>query len=452
MRLHVHDYTAVNLSGILDGAVLMHQQMAQLLSARADVVLHDQTAGRDCLANVGDGDVVYAGNGPYAHLYHLWREQHGTDFRIVREVHTTFWSGYWTQEELCAPLTRPGDVVLFPSEFTRQVFLREFPGTGPGNSAVAYPMLARIPHAAQAPVPPPGAPLRIGYLGALSEAKNFDQVLGVFQRYHRESGGRAELVFAGKPNHPRWETGTILARLASEGVPSEAVTPLGLLHPSELTDFLSRIDVLLFPSTASRESLGRVVVEALAHGIPVLAADMGPAVELLPARNLVPTTLHTETVFGMDRIGPLGVVDEDVLVARLLERDYEPARLPDSTAPFEDETLWRAMAGELPSARLRHDSATVGRVRVRRRPGGGHERLLAETEQVFLEYFQRRDQALLARIAASEHATGLPRPELRAIATRPGRSLADYRALPALVDALAVPPLTYSLDSGPSGR
>ncbi|MGP9022675.1 glycosyltransferase [Streptomyces sp. BR1] len=451
MRLHVHDYTSVNVSGILDGAVLMHQEMARLLTARGDVVLHDQTFGPDCLAQARDGDVVYAGNGPYAHLYHLWRERSGAGFRIVREVHTTFWSGYWTQEELCAPLARPGDAVLFPSEFTRQVFLREFPGTGPDNSAVAYPMPTRMPRAARTPTPPLGTPLRIGYLGALSEAKNFDQVLRVFKECRHQSGGRAELVFAGKPNHPRWATENILAWLASEGVPADAVTPLGLLHPSQLADFFSRIDVLLFPSTASRESLGRVVVEALAYGVAVLAADIGPAVELLPKRNLVPTALRTGTEFTMDRIGPLGAVDEDELVARLLERDYEPAQPPLNTWPFEDETLWRALAGDLVSAPLSHDATTVSSIRVGKRSDDSHGQLLTRTEQVFLEYFQRHDEALLARIAAHERAVGRARPELRAIVTRPERSLADYRSLPALVDALAVPALTYSLAPGSAG-
>ncbi|MBY8885239.1 glycosyltransferase [Streptomyces sp. PTM05] len=452
MRLHVHDYTDVSLAGILDGAVLMHQQMAELLSARGDVVPHDQRVGPDCLAKVDDGDVLYAGNGPYAHLYHLWRERQGADFRIVREVHTTFWSGYWTQEELCAPLVRPGDVVLFPSEFTRQVFLRSFPDAAPGASAVVYPMLERTPRAPQAPVPPRDGVLRIGYLGALSEAKNFDQVLRVFERCHRETGGRAELVFAGKPNDPRWSTEAVLARLAEQGVPADAVTALGLLSPQRLPEFFSRIDVLLFPSTASRESLGRVVIEALAYGIPVLAADMGPAVELLPPRNLVPTALDSGTEFSMGRVGPLGRVDEDALVARLVERDFEAAHLPPVTAPFEDEALWRVMAGDVPAHEIRHDAATVERVRIGEREDADADprRLLESAEDVFLEYFHGRDAALLERLTAYENATGRERPALRALVTRPERNLADYRALPALVDALAVPPLTYRLAAAPA--
>ncbi|MFE9426424.1 glycosyltransferase [Kitasatospora sp. NPDC006697] len=450
MRLHVHDYSGADLTGILDGAVLMHRQMAELLPTRAEVVPHDQTAGPDCLAGVREGEVVYAGNGPYAHLYHLWREQRGLDFRIVREVHTTFWSGYWTQEELSAPLTRPGDAVLFPSEFTRQVFARALPGSGAGDTAVVYPMLARTPHAPQAAVPEPGAVLRIGYLGALSEAKNFDQVLRVFRRCHRETGGRAELVFAGKPNHPRWAPERVLAELAAQGVPAGAATSLGLLSPDRLPEFFSRVDVLLFPSTASRESLGRVVIEALAYGIPVLAADIGPAVELLPARNLVPTVLRTGTEFGMDRIVPLGAVDEDALLARLVERDFEPARLPQDTAPFEDEALWQVLAGGLPPqarAVAPHDRATVARLRVGERADPDHARLLATTEQVFLEYFRGGDRALLDRIAAHRETAG-EGPRLRGLVARPERNLADYRSLPALVDALAVPALAYSLADG----
>ncbi|NDZ83268.1 glycosyltransferase family 4 protein [Streptomyces sp. SID10853] len=450
MRLHVHDYGPENTSGILDGAVLMHRTMSDLITARADAVPHDITRGAAALGTPAAGDVVYAGNGPYAHLYHLWREEHGGRYRIVREVHTTFWSGYWTQEELCAPLHRPGDTVLFPSEYTRQVFLRCFPGIPHEDAVVAYPMLDAMPRHAPRPAPTPGEVLRIGYLGALSKAKNFDQVLEAFARCHDDSGGRARLVYAGKANDPRWEAGAVLDGLAERGVPEGHVTSLGLIGADRLADFFSRVDVLLFPSTASRESLGRVVFEALAHGVPVLAAAMGPAMELLPASCLVPADLFT-TPLTMDRVVALGRVDTGALTARLLARDWEPARMRDTEA-FELPAFWRALTaggGPRPAVTADHDTNTVARLGVSPRRGFDPAAASADAHHLFLDYFQHRDAPVLRRITELEENTGTPRPDLRALVAAPERNLADYRALPRLTDALVLPPLTYTIAAQP---
>ncbi|MEU7580900.1 glycosyltransferase [Streptomyces sp. NPDC041068] len=456
MRLHTHDYRAPDTDGIVDGAILMHREMAELLTRRQPVTWHDLAQGPDSVASAGPGDVVYAGSGPYAFLYHLWRQRTGGRFRIVREVHTALWSGYWAQEELCAPLVRPGDLALFPTEYTRRLYIRHFASVTEENSAVAYPMLDRLPRSEPAPAPGPGETLRIGYLGALSLAKNFDQVLNVFARCHRDSGGRASLVCAGKPNHARWEADAVRAALGEQGVEPGAVELLGILGQHQLADFFARIDVLLFPSTASRETLGRVVLEALAHGVPVLAADIGPAVELLPARNLVPTELDTAGEFTMSRVGPLGRVDEDVLAAKLLDRDYDPAALR-SVAPFQDEAFLRALSGDVDEHALAYDTTLPQALRVPARTGFDPQRTLERAERLFTDFFGRRDQAVHRALDACATRTGHgdqdrgERAALHDLVDRPGRNLADYRAFPRLLDALVLPPLTYRLAPQPVG-
>ena len=215
----------------------------------------------------------------------------------------------------------------------------------------------------------------------------------------------------------------------------------GVLTPDRLGAFFADIDVLLFPSTASRESLGRVVVEALAHGVPVLAANVGPAVELLPAANLIPTRLATGREFGMGRIEALGQVDDDALVAVLLERRYEPAKLI-ATAPYEDASFFAALAGEPAPDPPVHDERIIARLRVQARTGDVDPEAAGA---LFTDYFARRDAAVLARIAALEKASGVARPDLRDVVNRPDRNLADYRAFPRLLDALLLPPLTYRM-------
>ncbi|MDI3282573.1 glycosyltransferase [Polyangium sp. 15x6] len=455
----MHDYRSADTGGIVDGAILMHQEMARLLPRRCQVSWHDLTRGPASIRHACRGETVYAGSGPYAFLYHCWRKRTGRAFRIVREVHTALWSGYWAQEELCAPLLQEHDLVLFPTEYTRQLYISAFPSITEANSAVAYPMLDRLPRRPAAPVRSAHEPLRIGYLGALSLAKNFDQVLSVFARCHRESDGRARLVYAGKPNHPRWESGPVREQLAQEGVPHDVVRLLGILDPSELDAFFSGIDVLLFPSTASRETLGRVVLEALAHGVPVLAADIGPAVELLPARNLLPTVLDATTAFTMNRSEPLGRIDEEVLVDKLLRRDFAPAQVR-SRRPYEERTFLDALAGtaahpppcaDSQVADADHDRTVAERLRVHPRAGVDLSWALRRAERLFIDYFQRRDDEVLAAIEALGEETGGDREALRRIVTQPERNLADYRAFPRLMDALVLPPLTYSLAPEPVG-
>ncbi|MER5770964.1 glycosyltransferase [Streptomyces sp. NPDC001985] len=447
MRLYAHDPRSPQSAGTVDGAVLMHREAATLIAASGlPVSWHDLTRGPCGLATAGPSDVVYAGSGPYAHLHHAWREETGGGYRIVREVHTALWSGYWTQEELCAPLTRPGDLVLFPTEYTRGLYLRHLPGARPENSAVVYPLLDLLPPRLPArPRPPADRVLRIGYLGALSLAKNFDQVLSVVARCGRRSP--VTLLYAGKPNHPRWEPASIGRELAALGAAPGTARTAGVVGRARLAGFFADIDVLLFPSTASRETLGRVVLESLTHGVPVLAADAGPAAELLPARNLVPTLLDTTTAFTMDRVVPLGRVDEDALVAKLLARDFAPAG-PVDRARYGTRAFLRALAGDPPSPGGPCDPTVRDRLTVSPRPEPSPAPALSRAREVFAAYFTRRDdRALLDAIDSAPDGTD--RAALREIVRRPHRDPSDYRAFPRLVDALVLPPLGYGFGRPP---
>lgn len=71
-----------------------------------------------------------------------------------------------------------------------------------------------------------------------------------------------------------------------------SVTFTGLLHGSALADAYRSADVFVFPSTT--ETLGLVMVEALASGLPVLAVDSPASREILgncPAGRLFPPEL-----------------------------------------------------------------------------------------------------------------------------------------------------------------
>lgn len=65
----------------------------------------------------------------------------------------------------------------------------------------------------------------------------------------------------------------------AERFPVPTVTFTGLLHGSALADAYRSADVFVFPSTT--ETLGLVMVEALASGLPVLAVDSPASREIL---------------------------------------------------------------------------------------------------------------------------------------------------------------------------
>lgn len=446
MRIHLHDYGSSGVEGILDGAILMHLEMRERLQAGGQLVFHDITRGASSLEGVRDDDVVYAGIGPYAYLYHLWRERAGANFRIIREVHTTFWSGYWGQEEACASLVRPGDCVLFPTEYTRQLYIQLHGSVTPENSAVVYPLLDRLPRASPPRSPSSRKVLRLGYLGALSYAKNFDQVLNIFLACYRRTGGRASLAIAGKPNDARWEQVQVRAMLEAQGVAPSHIHTRGVIAQEGLGDFLEGIDVLLFPSTASRESLGRVVLEALAHGVSVIAADKGPAVELLPPGNLIPTRLFHERLFRMDKVVPLGQVNEAAAVEMLLGRTFEPAEIRE-VEPYGARRFREVLEGhprdwpEIPGW-----DRTIGEcLQVSRQEQEVGLDMLVEAEALFLEYFQGNAEALRRRILQHPGLEEQTCAQLLSLVDRPERNLADYRGYPRLVDALLLQPRTYTL-------
>lgn len=127
-------------------------------------------------------------------------------------------------------------------------------------------------YAPEWPTHPPRAaerspPVRFGYLGQLNASKGIETLLSNVLRLRE---GTWSLTIAGRgpsayESHLR----------AKYGV--QAIEFLGHTSPAAL---FSEIDVLVVPSLL-RESFGRVVIEAFAHGIPVIGSDRGGIPELI---------------------------------------------------------------------------------------------------------------------------------------------------------------------------
>ncbi|WP_324715309.1 glycosyltransferase family 4 protein [Carboxydochorda subterranea] len=160
------------------------------------------------------------------------------------------------------------DAVVATSDFLLR--LHEWLGYFPGASIREV-----VPNADEGPVDgperPPLAgqdrPVRFGFLGRLEPAKGVEVLLRALHAVG-VPGWEAWIAGRGSPEYLRR-----LQRLC----PSTGVRFVGFVQPGWL---LAQIDVLVVPSLW-HEPFGRVVVEAYAHGVPVVAARRGALPELV---------------------------------------------------------------------------------------------------------------------------------------------------------------------------
>ena len=151
MTVHLHDYGEVGVGS--GGAPINYSEVSRLILATRDLApaRHDfhalvaEGSGMALRRAIRPGDTVVCTAGPYAHLYHYWREQAGLDFRIVRDARTTAWAPYLAQEWLAAPLLRDDDALILPSDFAREFYLQMFPHLAGTHVCVLYPLAAHLP-------------------------------------------------------------------------------------------------------------------------------------------------------------------------------------------------------------------------------------------------------------------------------------------------------------------
>jgi glycosyltransferase involved in cell wall biosynthesis len=123
----------------------------------------------------------------------------------------------------------------------------------------------------------PAGALAVGYAGKLVEEKGIRTLLSAFARVAPRHPG-AHLVLAG--GGPLKDE--VLRTARGLGL-SERLHLPGVLHNSDLAAYMNALDVFVLPSETRRnwrEQFGRVAVEAMSCGVPVIGSDSGeiPAV------------------------------------------------------------------------------------------------------------------------------------------------------------------------------
>jgi phosphatidylinositol alpha 1,6-mannosyltransferase len=107
------------------------------------------------------------------------------------------------------------------------------------------------------------------YVGRLGAEKGLDVALNAMHTLRQRTGTRVLFVIAGDGPHE-----AELRRMA----PPETIF-VGRLAKRELSEFYASADMFVFPSAT--DTFGNVLLEAMASGLPVVGADVGPTRELL---------------------------------------------------------------------------------------------------------------------------------------------------------------------------
>jgi len=114
----------------------------------------------------------------------------------------------------------------------------------------------------------PGEPLRAGFLGTLAPNKGLDRLIDAFLAL---PAGAAELRIGGTGDAGC--EASLRARTASR-------SDIRWMGRVRAEDFLAQLDVLVVPSLC-KEAMGLVAIEAMAQGLPVVAARRGGLAELV---------------------------------------------------------------------------------------------------------------------------------------------------------------------------
>ena len=216
-----------------------------------------------------DCDVVFGAN------YFLPRLMSAAARRRVVAIHDLTFKRFpellqkETLDNLEALMTREvalSDAIICVSESTRRDLLHYYQ-IDPSRAVTIHSGLPKFPP----PQPVPGLPSRyILFVSTVEPRKNLGVLLDAYARLRKSGRYDGSLVVAGKVG---WKSEGIAARLREPGV-----VHLDYVPAAQLETLYSRAEVFVFPSIY--EGFGFPLLEAMALGTPVIAADSSSLPEI----------------------------------------------------------------------------------------------------------------------------------------------------------------------------
>ena len=166
--------------------------------------------------------------------------------------------------------------VIVTSPYTERDVTARF-GVPADKITVAVPGTDPAPQAPQT-----GDPPVILAVGTVTPRKGYDLLIGALSR-HRALGWRCEIV--GATDRDTGETARIRSMIADAGL-EDRIALRGALSDAAIAEAYTGADLFVAPSR--HEGYGMAVVEAMARGLPVIAAKAGALPETAPCAMLVP--------------------------------------------------------------------------------------------------------------------------------------------------------------------
>lgn len=293
----LHDYSTDSSLPQKDGVNIAHEDIKKLFfenhsdelqvrSHNLTRLLHDE---KYALTTLADVDFVMSNVGPHAHYYFFLREKYNLKYTIIRDLRTALWSSYLLQEHLCQPLLRADDILIVSSHYTQGIYEKIFPHLTGTKIYKCYPVTVSFPPNIQQKRPmfqTQPYTTCIGYLGRLSDDKNFPQLVELIVQLNRNSRKKYTLLACGDVHSDSCQPQLIKEYLQEQLDDDDFFEYFPARPHSEIWEFLAQIDLMIFPSTSNLETLGRVIIEASHMKVPVVAARHAATTELLPQQNL----------------------------------------------------------------------------------------------------------------------------------------------------------------------
>jgi glycosyltransferase involved in cell wall biosynthesis len=160
------------------------------------------------------------------------------------------------------------------------------------------------------------------YVGRLGAEKGLDVAMEGMHRVVARAGANVVFAIAGDGPYE-----AECRRLAPPGT-----IFMGRLSGRELSEFYASADVFTFPSAT--DTFGNVILEAMASGLPVIGADVGPTRELLSNTRGLTFPQSSAEAFG------------DQVLALVLDRARRTTLARDALA-FARTRTWDAIFDEL---------------------------------------------------------------------------------------------------------
>lgn len=197
----------------------------------------------------------------------------------------------WYVDQIKQAVLRAADAV-FCANLPAAHILRQHGFAGPTPiipaTGVDTTIFQPCPQRAQGSRPFTAGPFTVGYVGRFVPEKGIDLLLEAIRLLRTAPGGsdpgvRLRLIGAGADG----ERLTLLARTL--GI-ADAVEFAAAQPPAELSAAYCRLHALVLPSRTTpvwKEQLGRVLLEAMACGVPVIGSDSGAIPEVIATAGQV---------------------------------------------------------------------------------------------------------------------------------------------------------------------